>query len=363
MAGERQKATICGLLVTSFLAGLIVLGSRNLVDFDAALTCYTFATLFAAFGVTYRCVLWLHRPPTALYCRRGIQLLFRRGQRLRSLVRLGRRFAADFLLNRFIFRRGFLRGAAHWALMWGCGSAVLITFPLVFGWVHFETLPDDLGHYQVLLFGWSVMTFPVHSLLGFLIFHALVWSSLLVIVGVLLALRRRLREPGAVALQQLGEDFLPLLLLFAISVTGLLLTVSYTWMKGASYEFLALLHAATVIFTLLWLPFGKLFHIFVRPTHLAVAAYKDAGREGEQAACRRCGRAFASRMHVEDLIAVERQLGYRYEIPDTKAQHYQWICPPCRRALLVVAQGTLIGEECEPLTAAYSEAPSLVAHH
>ena len=77
---------------------------------------------------------------------------------------------------------------------------------------------------------------------------------------------------------------------------------------------MAILHAVTVIFTLLWLPFGKLFHIFMRPAHLAVGVYKDAGREGEQARCRRCDAAFASRMHVEDLITVERQLGYRYEI-------------------------------------------------
>jgi hypothetical protein len=40
--------------------------------------------------------------------------------------------------------------------------------------------------------------------------------------------------------QAFGEDFLPLILLFAISVSGLLLTASYTWMKGYAYDFLAL---------------------------------------------------------------------------------------------------------------------------
>jgi hypothetical protein len=50
-------------------------------------------------------------------------------------------------------------------------------------------------------------------------------------------------------------------LLFAISVTGLMLTASYSWMKGYAYDFLAILHAMTVIVTLLYLPFGKLFHI------------------------------------------------------------------------------------------------------
>ena len=150
-----------------------------------------------------------------------------------------------------------------------------------------------------------------------MVFHGLVWSSLLVIAGVLLALRRRLRDHGAAALQQFGEDLLPLILLFAISVTGLMLTASYTWMKGYAYDFLAILHAVTVIFTLLWLPFGKFFHIFQRPAQLGVTFYKDVGRQGEQAHCRRCGEEFASRMHVEDLIAVEQQLGYRYEMPDS----------------------------------------------
>jgi hypothetical protein len=41
-----------------------VIGSRNLSHFDAALVGYTFAVLFAAFGVTYRYAMWLDAPPT-----------------------------------------------------------------------------------------------------------------------------------------------------------------------------------------------------------------------------------------------------------------------------------------------------------
>jgi hypothetical protein len=344
MTAEQRKATCSGLAATLILAALIVLGSNRLVHFDVALLGYTFATLFAAFGITYRWVIWLQRPPTAMYWRRGGQLLLRRGGFGRHGLRLLQRLFADFAGNRFIWRRGLLRGAAHWCIMWGCVSAFAITFPLVFGWVHFETPPGDLARYRVHIFGLSAGEFTIASLFGFVVFHGLVWSSLLVIAGVLLAMRRRLRDAGTAALQQFGEDFLPLLLLFAISVTGLLLTVSYTWMRGYAYDFLALLHAATVIFTLLWLPFGKLFHIFMRPAHLAVGAYKDAGREGEHACCRRCNAVFASRMHVEDLITVQRQLGYRYEIDGARPPHYQWICPACRRALVCVAHTRLAAE-------------------
>lgn len=341
MTLERRRATWGGLLATLALAGVIVLGSNQLDHFDVALLGYTFATLFAAFGITYRWMMWLQRPPTAMYARRGVRLLLRRGGFGRHGLRLLQRLLADFAANRFIWRRGWLRGAAHWCIMWGCLSAFAITFPLVFGWVHFETVPGDLSYYRIHIFGFAAGEFAIASLFGFIVFHGLVWSSMLVIAGVLLAMRRRLRDGGAAALQQFGEDFLPLLLLFAISVTGLLLTVSYTWMRGYAYDFLALLHAATVIFTLLWLPFGKLFHIFMRPAHLAVGAYKDAGRGGEQACCRRCKAPFASRMHVEDLITVERQLGYRYEIAAARTPHYQWICPACRRALVCLAQTAL----------------------
>jgi hypothetical protein len=48
-------------------------------------------------------------------------------------------------------------------------------------------------------------------------------------------------------------------------------------------------------------------------------------------------------MHALDLIEVERQLGYSYEIPGSDAEHYQWICPPCRRASFAMAQGLLWG--------------------
>ncbi len=131
-----------------------------------------------------------------------------------------------------------------------------------------------------------------------------------------------------------------------------MLTASYTWMKGYAYDFLAILHAATVIITLLWLPFGKLFHVFQRPAQLGVSFYKDAGAEGDPARCRRCGRPYVSALMVRDLIGVERELGFRYEL--TGGGHYQEVCPPCRRALFGLAQGALwraapgAGRRCSP---------------
>lgn len=341
MTRESIKAAAWGLLLTLILAGLIIAGSRNLSHFDAALVGYTFAVLFATFAITYRYSMWLQRPPTALYWKRGWQVFFRPSHLIANIANWFKRVIGEFAFNNFIFRRSKPRGGAHWLIMWGCVLASAITFPLVFGWIHFETLPDDADWYRTFVFGFPTFAFPIHSIVGFSIFHGLVWASVLVIAGVMLAMRRRMRDHGAAALQQFGEDFLPLILLFAVSVTGLMLTASYSWMKGYAYDFLSILHAMTVIFTLLWLPFGKFFHIFQRPAQLGVGFYKDAGAREESAGCRRCGQPFTSRLHAEDLIQVERALGYRYEVKDGATEHYQWVCPRCRRAMLVLAQGRL----------------------
>ena len=348
---EVVKATAWGLLATGFLAALVAVGSRELEHFDAALVAYTFAVLFATFGIAYRYAMWLQRPPTAVLWRRGWQVFFRPRFVARNLGVLLGALVRKFALNDFVFRRSFLRGAAHWSIMWGCILAGLITFPLVFGWLHFTTPAGDFGRYAIHVFGFEVASFPLHSGVAFVIFHGLVWSSLLVIAGVMLAMRRRMTDRGAAVVQQFGEDILPLLLLFAISVTGLLLTASYTWMRGYAYDFLAILHAVTVIVTLLWLPFGKLFHVFQRPAQLGAVFYREVGLAEAQARCARCAQEFAPLMQIQDLEQVERALGYAYELPGHPAGHYQRICPRCRRLLVALAQGRMFGDARGPAPA------------
>ncbi|MSR32924.1 MAG: hypothetical protein EXR99_15630 [Gemmataceae bacterium] len=145
---------------------------------DAALVGYVFATLFAAFAITYRYTLWLQRPPTQMYWKRGVWAFFRSPPAWKSTVRVARRLVSIFLLNRFIWRRSFSRGLSHSLILWGCLTASLITFPLVFGWVHFETLPGGFTFYQAFLFGFPLFSFRHESALGLFLFHGLVWSSL-----------------------------------------------------------------------------------------------------------------------------------------------------------------------------------------
>jgi hypothetical protein len=341
MKPEVRQAVIRGLVAVAILGVLILLGSRNLAHFDAALVAYTVSILFATFGLTYRYSMWLARPPTNVYWRRGWSAFVHPGFRARNLGVGLRRFGSEVLANRFIFRRDPVRGLTHMLIMWGCIIAVAITFPLVFGWLYFEPVVGELETYRVVVFGFPTAQFRTGSWAAFLLFHGLVWASFLVIAGVMLAMRRRMRDEGAASVQRFVEDFMPLILLFAVSLTGLMLTASNMWLAGYAFSFIMIVHAITVIGTFLWLPFGKFFHIFQRPAQLGVGFYKDIGAVGEAAHCRRCGHAFTSRMKVTDLIEVERRLGYRYEASDNGVEHYQWICPPCRRAALGVAQGLL----------------------
>ncbi len=344
---SRRRAVAWAIGTSLSLSALVVLGSRNLAHFDAALVAYTFATLFATFGITYRYSMWLQRPPTRMYWRRGWQAFLKPGALLRNGATLLRRGIVEVAANRFILRRGTLRGLAHLGIMWGCILGAAITFPLVWGWIHFETVPGQHEIYRTYLFGFPTGEFGIRSIVGFIIFHGLVWASFLVIGGVMLAFRRRMIDHGAVAVQRFGEDILPLVMLLAISVTGLMLTVSYTWLRGYAYSFLAVLHAATVILTLLFLPFGKFFHIFQRPAQLGVGFYKEEGERSEQAKCARCAQPFASALMIRDLTQVERELGFRYELGKARggARHYQEVCPRCRRALFGLAQAATWTED------------------
>ncbi len=339
METEVKKSLFLATLFTIFLSIMIWVGSRNLAHFDAALVGYTFASLFAVFAIVYRYVMWLHRPPTALYWRRGWELMFKREHFFSNLKFLVGRIVTIIGGNSFIWKRDKERGLAHWLIMWGCILAAAITFPLVFGWLYFLVPDGDLTSYKIVIFGFPTLAFKIETTLGHLIFHGLVVASVLVISGVMLAFRRRMRDRDAAVLQTFSEDIMPLLLLFAISITGLFLTVSYTWLKGYGYAFLSIFHAITVIFTLISLPFGKFFHIFMRPAQFGVAIYKKIGKE-KMARCIRCNTEYGSEMHINDLMQVQKKLGYNYEMTDGTG-HYQKVCPRCRRLLLGLSQGKM----------------------
>lgn len=358
----NAKALTAGLVAAIAVALAVALGSGGFIHYDGALLAYAIGSVVAAAAAAYRFAVWAQRPPSRMYFQRGFQLLFRRAGDTaipESIAAasdtkphrvpygagtLGAALARNFVAQEFIRRRSVYRWIMHLCLSGGCTLAFAVTFPLVFGWIHFETLPNDAEMYRVIALGVHVRTFSVHSAEAFLAFNVLNVSGVLVLVGLVMAAARRLTDPGERATQTFFEDILPLLLIFAVTATGLALTVSYHFLGGRGHHLWAVVHLVSVIALLLFIPFGKLFHLFQRVCSLCVSRYKKIGAAGPRAHCYRCGTDYASRMHVEDLKVVLDQLDFNYRFAGPEGElHYQDICPSCRRLLLALNQGRAVG--------------------
>ncbi len=331
------SSTLLGIAASALLTVLVLIGSRNLENYDSALFGYTVASVVAFGALIYRYALWLQRPATRTYWKRGWQLYLRREKFVKNTGTAAKTFFGNILAQKFIFKRGFNRWLMHFLIMWGCVLSAMITFPLVFGWVHFE-LEGELG-YRAYLFGFPLQVMDGRSLIAWVTFHSLDFTALMVIAGCAIAIHRRLNDRGAIALQQFLLDFVPHLLLIAISVSGLMLTASSLWFRGYMYSFISLSHQALVIMTLFYLPFGKLFHIVQRPASIGVELYQKNTPDLSQATCPRCKTEFCGQMWVDDLKSVVQELGFDYAMPDgTTLQDY---CPRCKRIMRGLAYSGL----------------------
>lgn len=331
----NRKALINATIAMVVVIILVYIGSRNLQNFDAALIAYLFGTVFAVFGIAYRYSVWLQRPPTRLYWRRTWHFAFSK----RFIPYIGfviRQFVKNIMFQRFIYPRGRSRWIGHFMLATGCVLAFAVTIPLTFGWIHFTVKPETTDIYIAHVFGFRAMEFSLGSFIAFNAFHILNWCSLLVIIGGALMMRRRLTNRGLIATQSFEGDWLPLMLLFAISITGLGLTYDYSFLKGKTFEFMSVTHAITVILFLIWLPFGKFFHIFQRPAQLGANIYRIEGSKMGMAVCPHTGEPFASQLHVNDLKKVTRELNFNFTLEDGRS-HLDY-SPEGKRSALAKAQ-------------------------
>jgi len=305
------------------LTALIFVGSGALANFDAALIGYATATIVLAFGVVYRYAMWVQQPATRRYLLRGWGAFFSWRNFRRFPTMVPRAFGSHLLLQTFIRRRGTGRWLAHQALFWGVMMASLMTFTLAWGWIHFEsTLAQD---YEMFVFGLKVMTFAPLTWFAWITFHLLDIAAVLVIGGCGYFLWRRFRDPEASSGQRLGYDFVPLAALITISATGLLLTFSSALLDGAGYEFLAILHMGIVVLSLVFIPFGKFFHVVQRPATVGVQMFKETSQEREGTIdCRRCGAPLEGAAFIRNLQETMDELDLKYR---------EWIetCPRCKR--------------------------------
>src|SRR6266542_343117 len=284
-----HKSLFAGAIAALVVVAGVWLGSQRLKHFDPALIWYATGSVLAAFAVAYRFAVWAQRPPSRLYFKRGLELFFKHHgtsvpritphvsrrnaltfQRVNDFTPASggwtavRAFATGFVAQNFIRRRSVYRWIMHVCLSGGCTLAFAITFPLVFGWVHFEPGVNNAEVYRINVLGFNAGSFNVHRVQAWVMFNLLDISAVLVMIGLVLAGIRRLVSAGERAVQTFAEDILPLILIFAVSATGLMLTVSYKLLAGRGHSQVALFHTASVIALLFYIPFGKLFHMFQR---------------------------------------------------------------------------------------------------
>ncbi|GGR38467.1 hypothetical protein GCM10010497_46770 [Streptomyces cinereoruber] len=326
----RRRASLVGAVVSALLVVAIVLGSRLLRDFDSALLPYAVATVFLAFGVAYRYTVWISAPGARRLFRKGWGSFFSVANFRSAPTALPRMIATYLGFQKFLGARSHARWAAHQLIFWGCLLAAAITFPLTWGWFTFTSSTGAGPGYEMRIWGFKILGFDSLSVLGWLMFHGLDIAAVLVIPGAGYFLWRRMKDRGAITGQRFAYDLVPLLALIVISVTGLLLTFSSIFLHGGGYEFLAVLHMVSVVFTLIYIPFGKFFHIVQRPAAVGMQLFKytssrkDEG--GEVFACRRCGRPIDTAPYVENLQGTMRDL-------DLGFADWAEYCPRCKRVL------------------------------
>lgn len=328
---RAQGIALLGGVATALLVVVgIYFGSGRFLRFDTPLAAYAAATVFAAFAVAYRYLMWVQRPQTWKYFRASFGLFLRPGQLGANVGKLVVLTFNNIIAQRFIFFRGRRRWWAHMCLAWGCLLAFAITFPLSWGWVQFS-VSEDGNRYVTEFMGGKLFAFDPHGVIGFFMLNGLNISAVIVLAGVGLAMHRRVFDRGAQAVQSLNNDLVPLFLLFAVSISGLMLTASYRLMGGSEFAFLSMLHAFTVVVLLLYLPFGKLFHILQRPAQLGVQYYKEEGRKGEQAFCVRSGLPYQSKLHHDDLVELMKEIGMDFG-------DHQNVSPEEKRKLIALNQ-------------------------
>lgn len=327
-----------GALFASLLVvAAITIGSGGLHRFDSPLAAYAAATVFAAFAIAYRYLMWIQRPPTWRYFKASWLIFLRPKALFVNLLKLAGLLWNNIVVQKFIERRSHQRWFAHLCLAWGCILAFFITFPLSWGWLQFGIAANGID-YRVEFWGAPIFSFPPGGIVAFLFFNGLNISAVLVLVGVGLAMHRRLFSQGTQAVQSLAADLVPLFLLFAVAVTGLMITASYKLMSGSNFDFLSLLHAFTVVILLLYMPFGKLFHVIQRPAQLGVAYYKEAGAKGEQAVCVRSGIPYQSKLQHDDLVQVMKEIGLDFGL-------HQDLSPLEKRRLIAVGQAAAMKDQ------------------
>jgi hypothetical protein len=298
----------------------------GVLHIDLAVLGYQIASVLFVAGCLYRFVAWLRYPPNRNLWAKSARAFQQRPWR-ENLATLIRSVVTRLLFQTFIVRRGWLRWLTHFTIFWGIVVVCGVCFALAWGWMSFSLV--DQQTYRAHMFDLPLITFRVDSAVAFLAFNAINLGSLLLLFGLILAFYQRLKMGPRERAERLGEHFSSLYLLLAITVSGLLLTVSYKFLNGIGHRQLAVLHEVMVVLGLLWVPFSKLFHIAVSPATVVLDVAEGA-KFVEPSRCSRCGKTLSAVWTPRDLEPTLAIAGV--QLPgDSADAEVLTLCPSCRR--------------------------------
>ena len=329
-----SKTSMYSFFVVSFLFLTMWIGTGQFVKIDLMLAGYMVASFIFAIGITVRMAAWLIRPATNQMIKRSIQNMLSAKRTKRNVMSIVKTIVDNIILQKFIFKRGLYRGIQHWLIAWGCIGSFAITFGLTFGWMHFRLI--DATTYQMMVFNIPTITMQANGLFAEMIYNGLNITALMVLVGVIMALVRRIHNHDLKVTERAEFDLLPLYILLAVTVTGLLLTVSYKFLGGLIHPQLALIHQITVVLFLIYFPFGKLFHLPIRPLATAVPMNYQEEIMVDTRSCKKCGTKYSSDDQIADVKSILHSQQFDLKLED--GSYLADYCPNCRRRIRVMTQ-------------------------
>jgi nitrate reductase gamma subunit len=329
-----SKTSMYAFFVTLVLFFTVWVGTGNFQHIDMALLGYLLSSFIFAIGLTIRMCSWLLRPATHQVIKRSLKNLKDKKRVKRNIAAILKTAFENIFLQKFIFKRGIYRGIQHFLIAWGCIGSFAITFGLTFGWLHFNLVDSDT--YQIVVMGVPTITMKAHGILAEMIYNGLNITAMMVLVGVCMALARRIIDKDVKVTQRFEFDLVPLYLLLAVTVSGLLLTVSYMFLNGWMHHYITLVHQITVVVMLIYFPFGKLFHLPIRPLATAVPMNYQEEWKVDTRPCKKCGVTYSSDEQIEDVKGILQAQNFDLQLAD--GSFLADYCPACRRRMRVMKQ-------------------------
>lgn len=329
-----SKTSMYAFFVVAILFVTMWIGTAHFKKVDLMLLGYMVASFIFFIGLVVRISSWLLRPATNQMVKRSILNFFNSKRSTRNIKAIIKTLIENIFLQKFIFKRGLYRGIQHWLIAWGCLGSFGITFGLTFGWMHFKLINAET--YQMKAFNLPVMEMKAHGIFAEMVYNGLNITALMVLVGVIMAIVRRIRNHDLAVTERAEFDLLPLYILLVVTVTGLFLTISYKFLDGFIHPYLTLVHQVSVVLFLIYFPFGKLFHLPIRPLATAVPMNYQEQFMVDTRACKKCGTNYSSDDQISDVKSILQAQQFDLKLADgTYLADY---CTSCRRRIRVMAQ-------------------------